>query len=96
MLSGSLTTAAGLTLVIGGTLLFMVLFGPATAGMMKIMRNFRRKTNLLVHDFMKTFRAEFGHSLIFGFWIVCWRAAWQLRSMSIQNWQNRPEARFIM
>ena len=68
MLSGSLTTAAGLTLVIGGTLLFMVLFGPATAGMMKIMRNFFvEKPTFLVHDFMKTFRAEFGHSLIFGF-----------------------------
>lgn len=47
MLSGSLTTAAGLTLVIGGTLLFMVLFGPATAGHDENHAElFRRKTNL--------------------------------------------------
>ena len=32
------------------------------------MRNFFvEKPTFLVHDFMKTFRAEFGHSLIFGF-----------------------------
>lgn len=40
MLSGSLSVNVSLILVIGGTLLFMILFGPATAGMMKIMRNF--------------------------------------------------------
>lgn len=79
MLSGSLSVNVSLILVIGGTLLFMILFGPATAGMMKIMRNFFvEKPTFLVHDFLKTFRSEFGHSAIFGFLdclLVCCVAA---------------------
>ena len=59
MLSGALSVNVGLILAIGGTLLFMILFGPATAGMMKIMRNFFvEKPTFLVHDFLKTFLAE--------------------------------------
>ena len=46
--------------------------------MMKIMRNFFAESQPLVHDFLKTFRSEFGHSAIFGFLdclLVCCVAA---------------------
>jgi uncharacterized membrane protein YesL len=68
MLSGSLASNLAIVLMIAGVLLFVVLFGPATAGLMKIMRNFViEKPTFMIHDFMKTFRAEFAHSFVVGF-----------------------------
>lgn len=79
MLNGTLTTGTAGILIAIGVLLFMILFGPATAGLMKVMRNFVvEKPTFMIHDFMKTFREEFAHSAVVGFLdclLVCCVAA---------------------
>ncbi len=79
MLNGALTTSTAGILIAIGVLLFMILFGPATAGLMKVMRNFIvEKPTFMIHDFMRTFRAEFAHSSVVGFLdclLVCCVAA---------------------
>ena len=46
---------------------FAVLFGPATAAMTKILKNFViEKPTFLVHDFFRTFRSEFKYSCAVG------------------------------
>ncbi len=68
MLNGTLAASTAGVLIAVGVLLFMILFGPATAGLMKVMRNFIvEKPTFMIHDFMKTFRAEFAHSAVVGF-----------------------------
>ncbi len=48
-------------------ILFVVLFGPATAGHTKILKNyFMEKPTFMVRDFMKTFRTDFKYSAIVG------------------------------
>ena len=48
-------------------LLFAVLFGPATAAHMKLLKNFvMEKPVFLVHDFLHTIRSEFKHSVAVG------------------------------
>ncbi len=55
-------------LTVGALLvLFAVLFGPATAGHTKILRNYvLEKPVFIIHDFFKTFRSEFKHSCLVG------------------------------
>ncbi|MDE6101583.1 MAG: DUF624 domain-containing protein, partial [Ruminococcus sp.] len=54
---------AGLSLV-----LFVVNIGPATAGMTKIMRNYvLEKHSFIVHDFFKSFKANFKTASLIGF-----------------------------
>lgn len=49
-------------------LIFMVIIGPATAGMMKIMRSFYiEKHTFIVRDFFKAFKANFKKAAIVGF-----------------------------
>ena len=58
---------------------FAVLFGPATAAMTKILKNFViEKPTFLVHDFFRTFRSEFKYSCAVGmldFLMACCLAA---------------------
>lgn len=49
-------------------ILFVVLFGPATAGLMKVMRNYViEKPTFMIYDFMKTFKSEFKNAFLIGF-----------------------------
>lgn len=70
-------------------LLFAVLFGPATAGHTKILRNYvLEKPVFMVHDFLKTFRSEFKHACIVGlldcFVIACIGAACYVYPLMIE------------
>ncbi len=64
--SGALRSGWILSLIF--TLLFMVIFGPATAAHTKVLKNFvMEKPTFLLHDFIRTFRSEFKHAAIVGF-----------------------------
>lgn len=49
-------------------LIFMVIIGPATAGMMKIMRSFYiEKHTFMIRDFFRAFKANFAKAAVVGF-----------------------------
>lgn len=65
--SGRISAQLSWILIAACLLLFAVLIGPAVAAATKILRNFvMEKPTFLVHDFFRTFRAEFKHSVWIG------------------------------
>jgi uncharacterized membrane protein YesL len=63
----TLSSSIGLVLAILCGLLFAVLIGPATAAMTKILKNFiMEKPTFLLHDFFRTMKQEFKHSMVIG------------------------------
>ena len=75
-------------------IIFAVLFGPATAGHTKILRNYvLEKPVFIVHDFLKTFRSEFKHACIVGildcFVVACIGAACYVYPLLIELSGNK-------
>lgn len=63
-----LSTTASLVGMIAFTLLFMVLIGPATAGMTEVLRKFTlEKHSFILSDFFTSFKKNFKYSTIIGF-----------------------------
>ncbi|MBE6860574.1 MAG: DUF624 domain-containing protein [Ruminococcus sp.] len=63
-----LSVKASMIAVIALTLLFMVLIGPATAGMTEVLRKFTlEKHSFILSDFFSSFKKNFKYSAIIGF-----------------------------
>lgn len=63
-----LSTTASLVAVIAFSLLFMVIIGPATAGMITILRKYTlEKHAFILSDFFKSFKQNFKNAAIIGF-----------------------------
>ncbi len=94
-LQGKFPSGTPSVLTIAGLLiLFAVLFGPATAGHTKVLRNYvLEKPVFTVHDFLKTFRSEFKHSCIVGildcFVVCCIAAAINVYPILIEQTGNK-------
>ncbi|WP_298481861.1 hypothetical protein [uncultured Ruminococcus sp.] len=63
----TMRSTLGLVLAVICLLAFVVLIGPATAAHTKILKNFfMEKPTFLLHDFLRTMRSEFKHSVVVG------------------------------
>lgn len=81
-------------LIAGLTILFAVLFGPATAGHTKVLRAYvLEKPVFMIHDFFKTFKSEFKYSCIVGiidcFIAICIAASLYIYPIIIRQYDNK-------